>query len=541
MGFEPTTPCMPCRCSTGLSYGPVFGREATNPLLDRVQLPAHRAHGSIVRRASDSASVRSADGHAGELHRSGAVRPPDDRAELAGPLARRGHLRGRQRRPPAHGRTSCACTRIPAAPAHMGHVRNYTFGDLLVRYRTMQGQAVLSPIGFDSFGLPAENAAIKTGEHPRTFTDARIEELTSVPEAAGRVLRLAPEVTSHDPSYIRWTQWIFLRFLEAGLAYRAEAPVNWCPGCQTVLANEQVLADGTCERSGDLVERRNLEQWFFKITDYAEQLLDDIDAARLARAGQDHAAQLDRPLRGRRVPTCPSIGGTRTWRWTSSPPVRTPSFGMTYAVVAPEHPLVPELTTDDQREEVEAFVAQVRGGERAGPPELGAARWTSAASSPAPTPSTRSTATRSRSTWPTTCWPPTAPGRSWPCPARTSGTGTSPRPTTCRSSAPSSHPRTATARRTRARGPAINSRVAGRPGRAEAKAQGHRLAGGAGDRRAHGQLPPAGLAAVPPALLGLPDPGRLLRRAAASSPSPTRTCRCSPPTTSSSCRPASRR
>ena len=165
----------------------------------------------------------------------------------------------------------------PSGPAHMGHVRNYTFGDLLVRYRTMTGHAVLSPIGFDAFGLPAENAAIRSGEHPRLYVDARIEELSASLRRLGAVYDWRRSVRSHDPDYIRWTQWIFLRLLEADLAYRAEAPVNWCPGCQTVLANEQVLADGTCERSGDDVERRNLEQWFFRITEYAQQLLDDLD------------------------------------------------------------------------------------------------------------------------------------------------------------------------------------------------------------------------------------------------------------------------
>ncbi len=166
----------------------------------------------------------------------------------------------------------------PSGAAHQGHVRNYTFGDLVVRYQTMLGKAVLSPFGFDSFGLPAENAAIKTGTHPREFTEARIVELKSSLTRLGAVYDSRREVRSHDPSYIKWTQLIFLRLWEAGLAYRATAPVNWCPGCQTVLANEQVLADGTCERSGDLVEKRNLEQWFFRITHYADELLDDLDA-----------------------------------------------------------------------------------------------------------------------------------------------------------------------------------------------------------------------------------------------------------------------
>jgi len=165
----------------------------------------------------------------------------------------------------------------PSGPAHMGHVRNYTMGDLLVRYRTMRGDGVLSPIGFDSFGLPAENAAIQTGIHPRINTDANIEALSTSFRRIGAVYDWRRMVSSHDPGYIRWTQWIFLRFYEAGLVYRGEAPVNWCPGCQTVLANEQVLPDGTCERSGDLVERRNMEQWFYRITTYAQELLDDLD------------------------------------------------------------------------------------------------------------------------------------------------------------------------------------------------------------------------------------------------------------------------
>src|SRR5688500_5753740 len=165
----------------------------------------------------------------------------------------------------------------PSGAAHQGHVRNYTFGDLIVRHRTMHGVAVLSPIGFDSFGLPAENAAIKTGTHPRPFTDARVEELKTSLKGIGAAYDWRREVRSHDPEYMKWNQVIFQRFLEAGLAYRANAPVNWCPGCQTVLANEQVLADGTCERSGDVVVKRDLEQWFFRITDYADELLHDLD------------------------------------------------------------------------------------------------------------------------------------------------------------------------------------------------------------------------------------------------------------------------
>ena len=197
----------------------------------------------------------------------------------------------------------------PSGPAHQGHIRNYTFGDLLVRQRTMQGQAVLSPIGFDSFGLPAENAAIKTGIHPRLFTEARIEELKSSLKRLGVSYDWRRELRSHDPEYMRWNQVIFLRFLEAGLAYRKNAPVNWCPGCHTVLANEQVLPDGTCERSGDLVVRRDLEQWFFRITAYADELLDALDGLDWPERvktmqrnwiGRSEGAEFDLPGRRRR-------------------------------------------------------------------------------------------------------------------------------------------------------------------------------------------------------------------------------------------------
>ena len=242
----------------------------------------------------------------------------------------------------------------PSGSAHQGHVRIYTFGDVNVRYQTMLGKAVLSPFGFDSFGLPAENAAIKAGTHPRIFTEARILELKSSLIRLGAVYDWRREVRSHDPSYIRWSQSIFLAFLKAGLAYRAEAPVNWCPGCGTVLANEQVLPDGTCERSGDLVERRNLEQWFFKITDYAEELLNDLDplewpervkAMQRNWIGRSEGVEFDLTFAG---------DPDKAIRvFTTRPDT---AFGITYAVIAPEHPLLDELTTNDQRASVTALV-----------------------------------------------------------------------------------------------------------------------------------------------------------------------------------------
>ena len=247
----------------------------------------------------------------------------------------------------------------PSGAAHMGHVRNYTFGDLLVRHRTMLGHAVLSPFGFDSFGLPAENAAIKTGTHPRVFTDARIAELKESITSLGAVYDWRREIRSHDPEYIKWNQFIFSKLLEAGLAYRANAPVNWCPGCQTVLANEQVLADGTCERSGDVVVKRDLEQWFFRITQYADELLDGLEELEWPERvktmqrnwiGRSEGAEFDLAVEGRdgsdgREPLALRVFTTRP----------DTSFGMTYAVVAPEHPLVADLTTPEHADEVDAL------------------------------------------------------------------------------------------------------------------------------------------------------------------------------------------
>jgi leucyl-tRNA synthetase len=251
----------------------------------------------------------------------------------------------------------------PSGAAHMGHVRNYTFGDLLTRYRTMRGDAVLQPMGFDSFGLPAENAAIRTGRHPREFTDERIEELRSSITRIGGVYDWRREVRSHDPQYIRWTQWIFLQLLEAGLAYRKAAAVNWCPGCQTVLANEQVV-DGRCERSDDPVERRDLEQWYFRITDYAQQLLDDLGGVEWPERvitqqrnwiGRSEGAEFDMAIVS--PDGAPRADGATMRVFTTRPDT---SFGMTFCVLAPEHPLVERITTEERRADVEAFVERAR-------------------------------------------------------------------------------------------------------------------------------------------------------------------------------------
>jgi len=253
----------------------------------------------------------------------------------------------------------------PSGPAHMGHVRNYTMGDLLVRYRTMRGDGVLSPIGFDSFGLPAENAAIKTGTHPRVHVEANIEALSASLRRIGASYDLRRCFSSHDAGYIEWTQWIFLKLYGAGLAYRGEAAVNWCPGCQTVLANEQVLADGTCERSADPVEHRDMEQWFFRITAYAQQLLDDLDTVEWPEKvklmqrnwiGRSEGAEFGLAIADSEGN--PRVDAEPLAVYTTRPDT---GFGMTFAVMSPEHPRVDELTTEDRREAVEEFRTGVAG------------------------------------------------------------------------------------------------------------------------------------------------------------------------------------
>ena len=157
----------------------------------------------------------------------------------------------------------------------MGHVLNYTLGDVVSHVRRRNGWSVLRPMGYDAFGLPAENAAIREGGHPREVTERNIAAIRAQIKRMGWSIDWTREVSTHEPEYYRWTQWLFLKLFEAGLAYRKAAPVKWCPNDQTVLANEQVI-DGRCERCGAEVEARNLEQWMFKITDYADRLLDDM-------------------------------------------------------------------------------------------------------------------------------------------------------------------------------------------------------------------------------------------------------------------------
>ena len=187
----------------------------------------------------------------------------------------------------------------PSGDLHMGHAEAFVMGDIVARHLKLQGYDVLHPIGWDSFGLPAENAAIKNNTHPAEWTYANIETQATSFQRYGLSFDWNRRLHTSDPEYYRWTQWLFLRFRERGLAYRKASYVNWCPNDQTVLANEQVV-NGACERCGATVTKRQLTQWYFKTTEYAQRLLDDMAEleGQLAGAGAGHAAQLDRPVRG---------------------------------------------------------------------------------------------------------------------------------------------------------------------------------------------------------------------------------------------------
>ncbi len=242
----------------------------------------------------------------------------------------------------------------PSGNLHMGHVRNYTITDVIARVRRMQGYRVLHPMGWDAFGLPAENAAIDRGVHPAQWTYENIDQMRVQLQRLGLSYDWDREVTTCSPDYYRWTQWIFLEFLKAGLAYQKEAAVNWDPIDQTVLANEQVDSEGRSWRSGAKVERRLLKQWFFKITDYAEQLLQDLDQldgwperVRLMQEnwiGKSTGAEV----------VFKTAAGDDLPIFTTRPDTL---WGATFMVLSPEHPLVAKLTTPAQAQAVQAYQA----------------------------------------------------------------------------------------------------------------------------------------------------------------------------------------
>ncbi|HEX2358286.1 MAG TPA: leucine--tRNA ligase [Solirubrobacterales bacterium] len=244
----------------------------------------------------------------------------------------------------------------PSGEPHVGHLKCYAVGDAIAHYRRRRGFNVVHPMGYDAFGLPAENNAIQTGEHPRVATEKSIESFRKQFRRWGVSLDWTREVATHEPSYYRWTQWIFLKLFERGLAYRAEAPVQWCPVDQTVLANEQVI-DGHCERCGALVVQRRLAQWFFRITDYADRLLADFD---LLDSWPEHVVTMQRNWIGRSEGAEVIFGGEELEIdfpvFTTRPDTL---FGATFFVLAPEHPDVERLAAGTPYEaEVREYVNQ---------------------------------------------------------------------------------------------------------------------------------------------------------------------------------------
>src|SRR5919197_4195491 len=239
---------------------------------------------------------------------------------------------------------------------HIGHWYNFAVADAHARYKRMQGFNVLMPMGFDAFGLPAENAAITRGTPPHKWTLDNIARMERQIRTMGGVYYWSKELATCLPEYYKWNQWFFLKFFERGLAYRAMAPVNWCPKDQTVLANEQVI-NGACERCGTPVIQRDLEQWFFRITKYADELLDfseiewpeRVETMQRNWIGRSEGVEFDIPVDGRpdlKIPVYTTRHDT--------------IFGMTFVTLAPEHPLVAQLTTPEHAEAVRAYQEQAR-------------------------------------------------------------------------------------------------------------------------------------------------------------------------------------
>ena len=237
------------------------------------------------------------------------------------------------------------------AKLHAGHWYNYGPADTYARFKKMQGYEVFQPMGFDAFGLPAENYAIKTGIHPQDSTMKNIATMEDQLKKIGAMYDWDYELYTCAPEYYKWTQWLFLQLYKKGLAYRKEAPVNWCPSCNTVLANEQVV-QGECERCGSTVVRKNLTQWFFKITEYADELLRDLDKldwpekTKLMQKnwiGKSYGGEIEFAIKGRK----------ETFRVFTTRADTT--FGVTYVVLAPENPLVDVITTPEQKAAVEEY------------------------------------------------------------------------------------------------------------------------------------------------------------------------------------------
>jgi len=244
----------------------------------------------------------------------------------------------------------------PSGTLHVGHVKNYVIGDIVARYKRMKGFNVLHPFGYDAFGLPAENAAIKNKIHPEDWTFKNIETIRNQIKKIGISYDWTREIATCKEDYYKWTQWLFLKLYENGLAYKKKGAVNWCPNCQTVLANEQVV-DGKCERCGTEVTIKHLEQWYFKITDYAEKLLNDLDkltgwpenVKTMQRnwIGKSTGAEVDFPVVGLDM---------KIRIFTTRPDTL---WGVTFMAIAPESPLVEQLVTEERKEELYKFLQKV--------------------------------------------------------------------------------------------------------------------------------------------------------------------------------------
>ena len=238
------------------------------------------------------------------------------------------------------------------AGLHVGHWRGYVISDVWSRYQIMQGKYVIHPMGWDAFGLPAENYAIKTGQHPSISTASNIKNIKRQVQQIGAVYDWDMELNTTDPAFYKWTQWIFVQMFKHGLAYEKQMPLNWCPNCKAVLANEEVV-DGKCERCGTEVTKKNLRQWMLKITKYADRLLDGLDdldwPERVKKMqtdwiGRSTGAEVDFAIDGR---------DDNLTVYTTRPDTL---YGCTFMVIAPEHPLAHELASADQKDAVEQYI-----------------------------------------------------------------------------------------------------------------------------------------------------------------------------------------
>ena len=246
----------------------------------------------------------------------------------------------------------------PSGDLHMGHVRNYTIGDVITRYKLLNGFNVLSPMGWDSFGLPAENAAIKTGIHPREFTEERIENMKDQIIRLGSLYDWDRELAAHSEDYYKWTQFLFIKLFESGLAYKKDAPVNWCDSCTTVLANEQVI-DGNCERCDTEVSPKNLNQWFLKISNYSDEILsglekigdwpENVKTMQKNWIGKSEGAQFQLNV---------SNSDISFEVFTTRPDTL---FGMTFAVISPEHELMEKIIEiSDNKTEIKEYIEKAK-------------------------------------------------------------------------------------------------------------------------------------------------------------------------------------